>query len=178
MKKLIVFIFLLLPVFAFAEGPILQNPDTTTQLEFDNAYSDLRNVKNLPGRILQALQFTSTTSSSTSSTIFVPTGLTGTITPTSSKNIILVAAFSNFQAGQVGFSSRATIERNNSNLLSATGQADTQDTNRSPASLGYIDSPASTSALTYTIYFMSANGTSCTWGASGTQVLWLLEIGQ
>lgn len=107
------------------------------------------------GNVIQVVGGTLATESNTSSTSFVSTNLTASITPASSSNkIYIVATFTAYTSG----GGRYTIYRNSSNVVAAalgqisTGEGDTTVT------ISYLDSPSTTSSTTYTVYYRSTSG--------------------
>jgi len=123
---------------------------------------------------------------STASTSFVTTGLTATITPQSTNSKILILA--NLNQCYINSSTYVafyTVYRGASNIAptgTSNGQSFACVYNSAGApEMGqpiiYLDSPASTSALTYTIYFATNGGGTAYLNAnSGTSTLALLEI--
>lgn len=111
---------------------------------------------NLPaGSVLQVVSVSTQTSTSTVSTTFTSTGLSATITPKFNTSKILVlynGAFYNANSGQAAVE---TLYRNSTNLLTLGFNQQPPNENGlvMPASLNYLDSPATTSATTYAIYF-------------------------
>lgn len=123
------------------------------------------------GKVLQVLQATKTDSFTTTSTSYVtPTGLSISITPSSTSSKILVipsidfgisgdaghayariyrGATSIFEASAAGGRNLTTFAQNNSGGNGGRCQTTT-----------YIDSPSTTSAITYTIQVKSSNGTT------------------
>ena len=135
------------------------------------------------GSVLQVVNMTYSTTQSISSTSWVDTGLTLAITPkfTSSK-IRIDYQFYNMNIGSSNAGISFRITRNGGNLHSPNaGYGD-----YSGASGGFhwgrtgiaIDSPSSTSALTYTIQARSYNTTAVTLNSSSAfeDVLILTEI--
>jgi hypothetical protein len=116
------------------------------------------------GSVLQVVNASYATETSITSTSYVDTGLTATITPTSATSKILIIISQNL-ATIDGVSSGAypatNIVKNSTQLIEFPVL-----NNRFPAtnavstnhSLQYYDSPASTSALTYKTQFKSSNG--------------------
>lgn len=110
------------------------------------------------GTVLQVVNATNTTSVSTTSTTYASTGTTATITPTSSSSKILIL-FSQ----QVFCPTQATTTR--LNLYRNAGSIRTYEypfyagtsTMMAYTTGQYLDSPATTSATSYTIYFNSVN---------------------
>lgn len=132
------------------------------------------------GTVLQVVQGTSTTQVSSSSTSFVSAGLTATITPTSSASKVLVVTstpVTNTNQGQ----SQYTIYRNAVNLGGGSKAALAMSYSSTgytfqPLAIQYLDSPASTSATTYTVYFSSVAGTCYVNSAECTSTITLMEI--
>lgn len=112
------------------------------------------------GSVLQVVNAITTTAVSTTSASLVTTGFSATITPTSASSKILVLMSSTVDA-QSGANVQCAISlyRNATNLNGGgfTNCFNTAGRVMTPASIKYLDSPATTSATTYTIYFASAN---------------------
>jgi hypothetical protein len=110
------------------------------------------------GKVLQAVTASTQTQSSTTSGSFQATALTANITPsaTSSKILILIS-YSHYAASG---DSRVTIYRDSTNLFDSTkGKFSFANTD---VVLGdsTLDSPNTTSQVTYTVYHNAAAGTS------------------
>lgn len=133
------------------------------------------------GSVLQVVNANLTTAASTASTSAVTTGLTATITPTSSTSKILVIVN--------GFGSQSEITGNQGlfrmvrNIPSANTVVDNQATSsiggvtaaivegartRNPVNFSLYDSPATTSAITYTLQFFTSGGGTVYLGRWGT----------
>ena len=136
------------------------------------------------GSVLQVVQSTYATSTSTTSSSFVDLGLSATITPTSSSSKILAIAclsciYKNGANSSVGVNIVRTsteIVKFSENTLSYTAGTGASGVS---ATMTYLDSPATTSATTYKIQFKngSATGTNVTINDSNvTSTLTLLEI--
>ena len=118
------------------------------------------------GSVLQVQQTATTAYISTGSTSFVTTGFGVTITPrsTSSKIFVTVQGGGAYMQTTAQNTMYATIYRNNAtNLGDATFGLERISTPGgtwllSPHSMSVLDSPSSTSAVTYTVYYRSANG--------------------
>ena len=109
-----------------------------------------------------------TTNTSTSSTSFVTTSHSVSITPTStsSKIWVIYSGTGDTQAGAV--QCFGTLYRNSTNLAAGGGLQNTWEAaNRqiAPFCMNYVDSPATTSSVTYTAYCRSSGGTSIVFGA-------------
>jgi hypothetical protein len=133
--------------------------------------------------ILQVVNATSLTQVSTTSTGMVTTGLTATITPFSTNSKILILAdIGNCQNLNAGAMS-ATIYRGATNLATNGSPASFavwytgNSTNAVNLPVQFLDSPSTTSATTYTIYFCTSSGnTSVVMGGGITGTITLLEI--
>ena len=127
------------------------------------------------GKVLQAVTSTTQTQSNTTSTSFVATALNANITPSStSSKILVIVAFSAYASAD----GRATIYRDSTNLYdSVKGHAAYNgDVFISSSTL---DSPNTTSQVTYTVYQNAASsGTTYFLPASNlTATMTLLEVG-
>ena len=117
------------------------------------------------GKLLQVVTATDDTERTTTSTSFV-TGsntLSVSITPSSSSNKIFIIANHDLNNNTNRVNTFATIYRDSTNLgnsngLSAIHIVDTD--NKVHTSYSYLDSPSSTSALTYQVYFKCSSGTA------------------
>lgn len=140
------------------------------------------------GALLQVVNASIATDVSTSSTSYGTTGLYATITPssTSSKIICLASASisyiansgdalgSGFYRGTSGEGSGSIIGANPYYLIARA------NTMYQPVQMMYVDSPSSTSALTYTVMHKSTAGGVVGWcygfGSSNRGTLILMEI--
>jgi hypothetical protein len=120
---------------------------------------------NLPtGSVLQVVQGTTSTTTSTSTATWVTTNLTVSITPTSSSSKILVIVSAALRKGSsAGSGPSLAIYRNTSsaivqmfnNFYNLTGAEVS-----GMATLSYLDSPATTSSTSYSLYFRSSNNSN------------------
>ena len=142
------------------------------------------------GGIIQVVQYTTTATFATTSTTYVDTGLTASITPrsTSNKILILVSAEINFyRSGSGGVGSGLKIERSGTAIVTtpndyglfieaaASGASNVASAQR--ISLNYLASPSSTSSLTYTLYGKNYSGGTSTFqsGANPSYMI-LMEV--
>jgi hypothetical protein len=139
------------------------------------------------GKLLQVIQGTKSTASQTTSTSFVDTGLSVSITPTSATSKILVQCFvpqmeynTNINSGSLqiirGASTVVIDARETFNM----GAASYTYARSIPVTLIKLDEPATTSALTYKLQFRSENAslqTSVNAYAYTTMNLIVSEIG-
>jgi hypothetical protein len=134
--------------------------DSTTFLRGDNTFATAGAAA---GQVIQVLSATDSTQRSTTSTSFV-TGsntLSVTITPSSSSNKIFIVATYNCAVYDQGW---FTLYRGSTNLGKAGNQGGMQNeigdgsTRAHSGCLSYLDSPSTTSATTYQVYFHCASG--------------------
>jgi hypothetical protein len=136
------------------------------------------------GAVLQVVNATYDTVTSTSSTSFVTTGLSASITPSSASNKVLVTFSTPLSSPSTNNATFATVFRgttSGTNIGATTngfGQAQSPGgaNTRSVASAMYLDSPATTSSQTYTVAFRvdADTGQAQTGGTRST--LTLMEI--
>jgi len=138
------------------------------------------------GKLLQVVSATYSSETDINSTTFADTGLTATITPssTSSKIMVIISAPMSKNAAVAGGGANTRIVRGATTLASytevnlATG---TTINNSAIFGMTYLDSPNTTSSTTYKLQFASATtGTNnhariCSGGAPA--IITLLEIG-
>lgn len=146
-------------------------------------------IATINGRVVQAVMSQNGSYSGTTATAFVGTGHTATITPTSASSKILVL-YSGFmwQTNIYAFSGNAysTIYRGSTNLAGGTNGFTMTNVNTAASpggasnygsvAVSYLDSPASTSPLTYQIYIRAEGGANAAWNGNGTATITLLEI--
>jgi hypothetical protein len=114
------------------------------------------------GTTIQVVQSTLSSNVNVSSSTFITTGLTVSITPSSATNKILLnvsgGSMDTAGAGQIV----ATIYKNGTNLMGTGALATVYGSARvaAPVAINYLDSPATTSAITYTVYIAASSG-SC-----------------
>ena len=134
------------------------------------------------GKVLQVLTATDSTARSTTSTSFVTASntLSVDITPsaTSSKIFVTASFETGTNSGARGF---WTIYKESTNLGATNGMfsssAGSVATDGMSGSLTFLDSPSSTSELTYAVY-MKTNGTSCNMNANTVKgSIVVMEIG-
>jgi hypothetical protein len=117
------------------------------------------------GSVLQVVQGSFSTETTSSSSTFADTGLSASITPTSSSSKILVfVSIGGIGKGAANTSIGLKLFRNSTDLglfTSLAGYTNTTTTNYSTtANVNYLDSPATTSSTTYKIQFNSQNNVS------------------
>jgi len=137
------------------------------------------------GKVLQVIQGTTTTYGSSTSSSYADTGLSATITPSSSSSRILAIVSQHISANGDG-SSHGMVA-----LRLVRGATQIQEMNYNcglvssgftlgvPAALQFLDSPATTSATTYKTQFMRPTGAGQAQVNNGSNpaTIVLLEIG-
>jgi hypothetical protein len=122
------------------------------------------------GKVLQVVQDSTTTQESTTSTSYQTTNLSLSITPSSTSSKILVLLSIQAAAEESGTSSGMVYEirRNSTQIFeSIIRHSDGGTGSRAlvvPASTNYLDSPATTSSITYDVRF-------CAWSSGDTAFL-------
>jgi hypothetical protein len=139
--------------------------------------ASLTGTQNIPkatlptGSILQVVQTATAATIQTSSTSFVTTGFAQSITPTSatSKIMVCINGGGMFLTGTASVTMRVTIYRGSTDLsagygVGANGMMRFSTPGGSwmlcPYSMMWLDSPATTSSTTYTVYFRNADTAS------------------
>ena len=132
------------------------------------------------GKVLQVVSSTHSTDTSTSSTNFVTTGHSVTLTPaaTSSKVLVMLAGGGGYV--DAGSWLKMVVYRGATKISSGEGFTaySGSGSNNVSHSMMVLDSPSTTSATTYTIYFKTNTGTpQYRWSDKGDPVLTAMEIG-
>ena len=134
------------------------------------------------GKVLQVVQGTKTDSTLSTSSSFVSTGLNVDITPsaTSSKVLVMVSAYIDSNSGTV--QKNATIYRDSTDLGSGTGGLTAAYSGagrlRSAMNISILDSPSTTSQITYEMYMKNASGANIQINSeSGKVTIIAMEIG-
>jgi len=115
---------------------------------------------NLPtGSVLQVIQSATNTTVSTSSNSYVTTGFSASITPTASSSRVLILVSAVLYTAVAAAEPQLTVYRGGSNITGAH-LSDIYAGNSAlvaGASGMYIDSPATTSSTTYTLFYRQGN---------------------
>jgi hypothetical protein len=111
--------------------------------------------------VLQVVSATYSTAQTTTSTSYQASGLTLSITPTSNTSKILISASVPYDTyGGTSNQATLTLYRGATNLMtngySLVGGAGALNIQAGSSGLSWLDSPATTSSTTYTIYFRAA----------------------
>jgi hypothetical protein len=134
------------------------------------------------GSVLQVVSVNNKQQTTTTGDTYIASTLAASITPTSSANKILIFGHYYYRTGVNGLSVVTTIYRNSTNLTSGTiglsynYAALTQVEMTAPFTI--LDSPATTSSTTYTLYFKRTDnaGTAYVGQANMDSVITLMEI--
>ena len=134
------------------------------------------------GKVLQAVTFTYSTQESTSSTSFVASSVTASITPSSSSNKVLIMVSGTQTTSGNASHNVATIYRGSSTNLGDSSYGisyayTSGGSAHSGISMNVLDSPSTTSATSYTMYFRATAAHSQTLQNAGAKsTIILLEI--
>jgi hypothetical protein len=142
-------------------------------------------ITGVTGRIIQVVNSTFTTSFSTTSSSFVSTGHTASITPTSTSSKIMCFVTAELAQQDTNLNTHMTLFRDSTNLagsgnafcdvLSSAGNI------YANAAINYFDSPGTTSAISYSTRILVNGGTGIynaggTGVTAGKAVITLMEI--
>ena len=130
------------------------------------------------GKVLQVVSTTSTSNFVTSSTSYVDTGFTASITPsaTSSKVLVLFSSVGGgTRDGSENDNQFGLTRDNGSNYLTVKRVEDYDyggdgSVLRMPFNINYLDSPSSTNAVAYKIYAKSNNSTAAFMGSNSSSI--------
>ena len=141
------------------------------------------NIKAATGAVLQVVQGVLTQASGgtvTSSNSYVTTGITATITPTSTSSKILITISSNYDSEAAGRQPAWTIYRNSTSLSSAAGFGNGYSAGSRLITsflINFLDTPTTTSATTYTLYGKTFDTAAVEFNTQGiTSTIVLQEI--
>jgi hypothetical protein len=167
----------------------IESPATSTNRTLtlpDNTGTILTNAT--AGTVLQVVQATSTTVTTVTSTSFTDSGLSGSITPTSASSKILVlitqpiyvarTSATNWTGTvQIVRDSTAIWVPANFTLGLVLGTSTVDATSRTYMTLNYLDSPATTSSVTYKTQIKAdSSGTVTTQPSNSPSQIILMEI--
>jgi hypothetical protein len=133
------------------------------------------------GSVLQVVQGTSSTNTNTTSTSYVTTNLSASITPKFSTSKILIIVNGTTYAGNIGTYGyytifRGTVAGTNLNSIGFNVIGASYSDLEAPAAMSYLDSPATTSATTYTVALRAVSGTVYWAANSALSTIILMEI--
>ena len=167
---------------ALAEGQLCYLSSTNTTQYYDGAaWATVGPVTG--AKIAQVLQATTATEVTTTSTSYVTTGLSLAITPTLNTSTILILTTMPVQTTVVAHNGNFTIFRGTvagTNLATAVGfgVAYSDHTLNMSFAANFLDSPATTSATTYTVGMKTSSATNTVKAQVGnsTSTLTLIEV--
>ena len=136
------------------------------------------------GKVLQAVHATTNTQATSNVNTFADTGLTATITPSSSSNKVLVIVNQNglYKTG-ADIRMQGKLLRGSTNLGNFIGDETLRSSNADAFDMGgtgfsYLDSPSTTSATVYKTQFRNVDNTNTIEVQNGSSVssITLLEV--
>jgi hypothetical protein len=136
--------------------------DGTAGITFPVTAGSASAVQASSGRVLQLINATFTSTTSTTSSTYATTGYSASITPSSASSKIYVV-FNCCLRPNSSANTQLTLYRGATNLEPTSNRGFIQDGPNNVdrnQSLMYLDSPATTSSTTYTIYMRSENNSS------------------
>jgi hypothetical protein len=112
------------------------------------------------GKVLQVVTATDSTQRQTTSTSFVTGSINVNITPSSTSSKVLILYSTAMDGADGQNSAVVTIYRDSTNLAGSNGMSQSYP-RLSGVGINHLDSPSTTSEITYTIYFklLSGSGT-------------------
>ena len=122
------------------------------------------------GKVLQVVQGTDTSSRSSSSTSYTSGTINASITPSATGSKVLVHITGTMRNGTFN------IYRASTDLGGGQGFGQTNG-DEVISAIHYLDSPNTTSSVTYTGYMKASNGGTVYFGVGGYTVITLMEIG-
>jgi len=159
--------------------------DGTAGVTFPVVAGSASAVQASSGRVLQVVNGFTTSSSSTTSTTYQQSLLTASITPSSATSKIFVLFTTTIVQASIANSAHVTIYRNNTtNLGGGTESSYSAYDNQLPSGYTWVpcagnllDSPSSTSSLSYTLYFKTPSTVTAVvnWATSKASIT-LMEI--
>ena len=113
------------------------------------------------GTVLQVVVGETTAQTVMNTTTYTATGITASITPSSTSNKILVSLTSNLESNTAGERAKFAIYRGSTNIAEGHTLQPNGASGSSvfPIALQKLDSPSSTSAVTYTLYIKRTSAT-------------------
>lgn len=157
-----------------------EGPSSSGYLLSSSTTGILSWIASTPSKLVQIVMATASSGLATTTNSYTTTNLTGSITPTSASNKILVLAWGTIRNSN-GAAANAyyTLFRDSTDLGAGSGDGfgRLNVTFIGPCSMGYLDSPATASAITYSVKIKNDdNVTSVVFGTTGTQVLIMAEV--
>ena len=173
---------------------LVMTPDTSGEIKLQSAGADIATVTSsgitmasgkglaATGHVLQVVHFSNNVSETTTSTSHVATSLTANITPSSTSSKILILMKAPVTNTTPIKQNNVTLYRDATDLTVGTYgmcfyyKGSTSYT-WTEISMNYLDSPNTTSTVTYKCYFKARNGGTAYFGAGeSSSHLTLMEI--
>jgi len=167
---------------------VLKDANDVLIATYDNLYGLLQQDTGAPGTVAQVVQATFNSQSTTTSASFVNTAVTASITPTSATSKIIVTVSASTHIFNYDNEQNIRINRNGTtevvgsyriNKVFLPTEGSNQE-NWNPMAITVVDSPASTSPVTYTVQQRCTNGGSALVGFgsndTGSSSIVLMEI--
>ena len=134
----------------------------------------------IPGHVVQVVQSTATTSASTTGSSFVATNLSANITPSSSSSKIYIMVTGRLGNTSASGGADLAVFRDSTNLGITSGRLanqyfDRAGSNFNSAAFVYLDSPSTSSQITYEVRIRSG-GSGSTASFDQAQIIVLMEI--
>ena len=143
---------------------VLETVSGSGTIALTNQLSGMTSASVPSGSVIQVIEGTTATQVLTTSSSYVTTGLTLTITPSSASSKMLVSFSTPADAvsGTTHTGGDFTIYRGSTDILSRGGDTFYNNINSvnqaGYAAMSKLDSPNTASAVTYTVYFRARNG--------------------
>jgi len=157
--------------------------DGTNGVTFPVTAGSASAVQASSGRVLQVVQGTYSTSFSTTSTSFQATGLTASITPSSSSSKILILVTQELYQNTGNYSGILTIYRGSTSGTNLGNSSFGFSSIYTPTiaiatgmSVSYLDFPATTSSTTYITAIRTESGTVNSCANSQVATIILMEV--
>ena len=129
------------------------------------------------GHVIQVVSARSTAQTGTSSSSYVDAGISASITPSSTSSSILVIVTGSVQTGGGGGESQFQITDGSNTALTNTYKLrDVDGQMWGVLAINYMDSPSSTSALTYKLRMKTTAGTVYFGTGGDKETMTLMEI--
>lgn len=151
--------------------------DATTFLRGDNTFAEAGG-----GKVLQVIQGTHSTGVTTTSSTYVTTNLTASITPSSSSNKVLIMTTLTVSNRASGGEMMCSLFRGSTNIITdGTQDGFNQNFNNAgrqdaTASCVFLDSPSTTSSTAYSVRIKAQSGTAESMSEGTTGSIILMEI--
>jgi len=137
----------------------------------------------IPGHVVQVVEGTATAQTVHNTTSYAATSVTASITPKFATSKILVSLTSNLETNSAGEFGWYSLFRGSTNIIeSQVGQPNGGGSPIFPITLQRLDSPATTSTITYALYIKRTSATIVaninSGGINSVGVITLMEIAQ